>query len=176
MTKTLSLNTASVNELFAKIEADINQAVRPAAQAASEVLYQAVKANVAGIGRKTGNLERSIFQVYSKAKSSESRASYEISWNRKKAPHGHLVEFGYIQRYEMGINEQGQFIGPRVRPEMQGKRKPSSRASQAVKDAYYVPRKGGPVQVPAKAFIRSAQSRFPQAIEAAKREILSRIK
>jgi hypothetical protein len=35
-----------------------------------------------------------------------------------------------------------------------------------VKDAYYVPRKGGPLQIPARAFIRSAASRMPQAQKA----------
>ena len=176
MTVTIRLDTKSLDDLLRQLEDDVNEAVRPAAQAAAQVLYDAVEANVAALGRKTGNLDKSIYQVYSKTKSNAEVASYEIGWNRRIAPHGQLIEFGYMQRYEMGKDESGRFTGPMIRPEMMGKPKPSSRAAQSVKDAYYIPRIGGPVQVPAKAFIRGAQSRFPQALEAAKNELLSRIK
>lgn len=45
--------------------------------------------------RTPGLLRDSIFLAYSDKRSSESRAVYSISWNTKKAPHGHLIEFGH---------------------------------------------------------------------------------
>jgi hypothetical protein len=132
-------------------------AARPAAQAGAQVLYDQVKANVARLRRVTG-----IYQAFADGESGEGRATYRISWNQKKAPHGHLVEFGYLQRYEIARDARGRMF-PMVRPEMQGQPKPKRSASRAVKDAYYVPRKGGPLQIPGKAFLRSAWSRAPQA-------------
>jgi HK97 gp10 family phage protein len=66
------------------------------AAAMARVLYDEVKLNASPprMGRKTGNLERSIYRVYSPEKSGDAFKTYRISWNRSKAPHGHLVEFG----------------------------------------------------------------------------------
>lgn len=174
MSLTISADMSGLNDLLDKLEGDVNAAVRPAAQAAAQVLYDRVRQNVAGLGRVTGNLAASIYQVYAADESDASKATYQISWNARKAPHGHLVENGYLQRYEMGF-VNGRFIGPLVRPEMRGKPRPGRRASQAQKDAYFVPREGGPVQVPAKAFVRGAQDAFSQAMDAAKAELLRRI-
>lgn len=80
----------------------VNEAARPAAQAGAQVLYEEVKRNVSRIKRKTGNLAASIYQAYSEDNSTPGgRATYHVSWNAKKAPHGHLVEFGHLQRYEV---------------------------------------------------------------------------
>lgn len=147
------------------LDAAALEAARPAAQAGAQVLYDAVKANVSRIRRVSGNLERAIYQAFADAESGTGRATYRVSWNRKKAPHGWWLEFGFLQRYELARDARGR-IFPMVRPEMRGKPKPKRRASQAAKDAYYVPRKGGPRQVPGKAFIRSAASKMPLAQQA----------
>lgn len=146
-------------------------AVRPAAQAGAQVLYEAAKANVARIGRKTGNLAASIYQAYSRDNSGPLRAEYHVSWNRKKAPHGHLVEFGHIQRYVTFVDDQGKWRTA-VRPEARGRKKPGRKAPQAVKDAYYVPLKGGPKLVGAKPFIRPAAS--PQVMRKARNAMIDR--
>lgn len=130
-------------------------AVRPAAQAGSQVFYDEVKTKVRALGRKTGNLEQSIYQVFSQDNSVAGRAEYHVSWNRRKAPHGHLVEFGHMQRYVVYIDKRGQWK-TLVRPNMAGKPRPKRSASQAVKDAYYVPLKGGPRLVGARSFVRAA--------------------
>lgn len=44
-----------------------------------------------------GTLRNSIYQVFSKDNSTDRKAIYHVSWNRKKAPHGHLVEFGTVR-------------------------------------------------------------------------------
>lgn len=87
-----------------------DEAIRPAAQAGAQVFYEEVKLNAKrgnevrhlkgkdasgkGRTRPAGLLAASIYQVYSKDNSDNKHATYHVSWNKKKAPHGHLVEFG----------------------------------------------------------------------------------
>lgn len=146
-------------------------AVRPAAQAGAQVFYETVKVNVGALGKVTGNLASSIYQVYSRDNSGKSRAEYHVSWNRKKAPHGHLVEFGHLQRYVTYLDKRGQWR-TLVRPNMVGKPKPKRNAPQAVKDAYYVPLKGGPRIVGAKSFVRKAMS--PPIVRRARNAMIDR--
>jgi len=44
--------------------------------------------------KKSGLLQSAIYRVYSPERSDDSSRMYRVSWNRKKAPHGHLIEFG----------------------------------------------------------------------------------
>lgn len=141
------------------------ESARPAAFEASQVLYAEVRKNVAKIQRKTGNLERGVYQAYSKSNSGPGHATYHISWNARKAPHGGLVEFGHIQRYVSYLGSDGRFYTA-VRPEMRGKPKPGRRASQSAKDAYFV-RLPVPLQVAAQPFVRPAATKFPEALAAA---------
>jgi hypothetical protein len=152
------------------IERDVSAAIRPAAQAGAEVIYQAVLQNVQKIRSVTGNLRSSIYQAFSEDKSQVAgsgyaRATYHISWNAKTAPHGHLIEWGHLQRYEYYKGNDGK-VRPMVRPGLEFTKKPGRRASQAEKDAYYVPRIGGPKQVPAKPFIRPAFYKQGEAVAA----------
>ena len=66
------------------------------AAAMAKVIYDEVKLNVQPprLGRVTGNLDASIYRAYSPEKSSLTTKVYRISWNRSKAPHGGLIEFG----------------------------------------------------------------------------------
>lgn len=153
---------------------DAEAAIRPMTQAGAQVLYERVKLNVKALGRETGSLERSIYQAFSPENSQEGqRAQYHVSWNAAKAPHGHLVEYGYMQRYRYYQDNQGN-VRPMVRPGMDGKSPPRRRASQAEKDAYYVTLPT-PKQVPGKAFVRSAASALPQALKAAEAELWRRL-
>ena len=173
---TLSANLSGLDAMLDGLDARVQSAARPAAQAAAQVLYDEVRKNVQALGTKSGRLLRSIYQKYSTDHSGQGRATYHVSWNhsRDRAPHGWIVENGYLQRYEMAISDSGKFLGPRVRPGMQGKPRPDRHASQAVKDAYFVTLPT-PIQVPAKAFVRRAQSKFDAAYAAAEAELLRRI-
>jgi len=132
---------------------DVAQAVRPAAQAGAQVLYEAVKRNVAALGQETGNLQRAIYQAYSKDRSQGGKEVYHISWNARKAPHGHLVEFGYLQRYQVVKDRRtGKWITIK-----------SKRLST-------------PKQVPPKAFVRRAQAQMPAALQAAETKLLNSLK
>ena len=57
------------------------------------VIYDEVKLN-AERNKKSGLLHGAIYRVYSPEKSTATSKLYRVSWNKKKAPHGHLVEFG----------------------------------------------------------------------------------
>lgn len=166
-TMSLDLSDLGLDELVAGCE----EAARPAAQAGAQVFYNRVKANVTKIGKVTGNLSSSIYQVYSRDNSGRGVAQYHVSWNQKKAPHGHLVEYGHAQRYVTYVDKRGQWR-TLVRPEMAGKPKPKRRAPQAVKDAYYVPLKGGPRIVGARSFLRAAAT--PESMRAARNAMIDR--
>lgn len=76
-----------------------DQVLFSGAAAMARVMYDEVKLNASGIkpdgpGVVTGNLLGSIYWVYSPELSNPDRKTYKVSWNRAKAPHGHLIEFG----------------------------------------------------------------------------------
>jgi HK97 gp10 family phage protein len=66
--------------------------------ASARVIYDEVKLNVSGAREHpkigTGNLDKAIYRSYIEARSSETKKVYRISWDRRIAPHGHLIEFG----------------------------------------------------------------------------------
>jgi len=172
-TFTIAADLSGLNALMDELQGSVEHAVRPAAQAAAQVLYDDVTANVARIGKRTGNLARSIYQAFSDANSGPGKATYHVSWNAKKAPHGHLLEYGHLQRYRYYQDSNGQ-VRPMVRPGMDGKPRPGRRASQAEKNAYYVTLPT-PRQVAARPFIRPAAAKFDAAMRAAKAELYKRM-
>lgn len=171
----ISADTSELEAYLDAMGAAAQDAVRPAAQAGIQILYDAIQVNVSAMGRVTGNLGTSIYQYYSQENSVEGvSAEYHASWNHKKAPHGHLLEFGWMQRYEIRLNKKGEWI-TLIRPEAIGKPKPRRRASQAEKDAYYVPRQGGPKWNPGRWFTTRAADQMERALAAADQELQSRL-
>lgn len=82
---------------LSKFEKDIQEKVLfSGAAAMGRVIYDEVKLNASPprLGRKTGNLSNAIYWAFSPEKSSDSQKTYRVSWNKSKAPHGHLLEFG----------------------------------------------------------------------------------
>lgn len=172
--QTLKMDLSGFDALIDELAENAKDAIRPAAQAAAQVIYDAAKANVAQIKQNTGNLNDSIYQVYSKMLSGPHNAVYHISYNSKTAPHAGLVEYGHIQRYAAHLGDDGKWY-TLVRPDKRNEKPPRRRASQAEKDAYYVLRKGGPVQWLGKAFMRRAADKIPEAVKAAGDELRRRI-
>jgi len=170
---TIKADLRALNAAIDALGMNAQQAVRPAAQAAAQVLYDDVKANVNKIKKKSGNLANAIYQVYSKTNSGPGHATYHVSWNAKTAPHAGLVEYGHLQRYRYYKGADGQ-IRPMVRPGMDGTKRPGRRATQAQKDAYYVTLPQ-PVQVAARPFMRPAIDKFDKALKAAQEELSRRI-
>jgi len=67
--------------------------------AMARVIYDEVVLNVTvenrqGIGRVTGLLGSSIYRAYLPDRSTRELKVYRVSWNKKTAPHGHLLEYG----------------------------------------------------------------------------------
>lgn len=101
---------------------------RPAAQEMANVFYELARSNVLRLNQVTGNLYASIYQKYDDDQSEEGVARYVVSWrtsgaNLPRAPHGHLVEFGYIQTYQRYFkdgqwytNKKKKLDSPRVVP------------------------------------------------------------
>lgn len=112
---TCTFDTAALTAQIDALREDVQAAIRPAAQAGAQVLYEAVKANTPRstkghwfhgtsfklTGKKywydAGTLQRAIYQVYSKENSGVNQARYHISWNHKKVPYGHMVEYGTVK-------------------------------------------------------------------------------
>lgn len=100
----IKFDPSSLNEALDNITEAAEEHVRPAAQAGIQVLYDEVllrvpvntKARTTKSGRviAPGALKASIYQAFSKDNSGNGFATYHASWNYRKAPHGHLVEFG----------------------------------------------------------------------------------
>lgn len=147
----IKVDLAGLDAAVDSLDARLQENVRPAAQAGAEILYQAVKRNVSAMGRKTGNLAGAIYQAYSKERSRDGTAVYDISWNARKAPHGHLVEFGHIQKFKVYLGKDGKWYTNKAAP---------------------LP---APVQVAARPFIRPAAAAFPEAQDAMQARLLEGI-
>lgn len=104
-----------LSQFNAALEAErekFNAAARPAAQAGVQVIYDQARANVPVSAKghwfhgtsfkktgmkywfNAGSLRASIYQAFSQDNSSATKATYHVSWNRKKAPYAWMVEFG----------------------------------------------------------------------------------
>jgi len=105
----ISVNLAGLESAVSALQDKVHASARPAAQAAAQVLYDHARQNVAAIGRVTGKLSSAIYQTYSRDHSRPGVATYHVSWNARKAPHGHLVEFGHIQRYKVYLGKDGKW-------------------------------------------------------------------
>jgi hypothetical protein len=165
------LDTAAINQWLADLGQDVNQAVRPAAQAGAQVFYDQVHQNISGLRTYTGNLKSSIYQTYSEGQSLPQFgvAVYQVSWNSKKAPHGHLLEFGHRVEYVMGTNRIDGTWTPFVRPEYRNRKDvkfPGRRAPAAEKQKFYITRRTE-IRTRAFAFVRSAANRSEDALNAA---------
>lgn len=87
-----SVNGDGALRLLEQLDERAQQAVRPAAFDAAEVFYQEVLLRVPV---KSGRLRSAIYRAYSEDNSKPGeKAMYHVSWNARKAPHGHLIEFG----------------------------------------------------------------------------------
>jgi hypothetical protein len=176
------IDVSSLRNVLHGLDAKIDAAIRPAAQAGAQVFYNEA---VTRAPSKSGTLKSAIYQKFVPEESAEGvRATYKVSWRTglgkgetglPTAPHGALLEYGWIQRYAVYTGTDGQWYTA-VRPEMRGKPAPKRTASQATKDAYYVLRKGGPVQWLPKSFIRSSyDAKYATALEAVKATLVAEI-
>jgi hypothetical protein len=100
------------------------------------VFYDTAKINVARIKKLSGNLDKAIYQAFSPENSGQGVAEYHISWNAKTAPHGHLLENGFWQRYQVVMTRKGWVT--LARPESAGKKKAAAQ-SQSGREGCVLP-------------------------------------
>ena len=141
----VNFDAAAWGKEISGMAGDVKDAARPAAQAGAQILYDAVKLNVSRLKTHSGKLAAAIYQAYSRDQSVNGLQVYHVSWNARKAPHGHLVEYGHRQPFEVYFSK---------------------------KRGGWFTRKGvpakAPKQVAAKPFVRPAAALFPQALDAAR--------
>jgi HK97 gp10 family phage protein len=108
----ISFNTKQLQEQLQATADKMHKATRPAAQAGVQLIYDRARAN-APVSKKAhyfhiegrkygpfqpGNLRDSIYQVFSRDKSFRDVSTYEVSWNKTKAPYGFAYEYGNSKR------------------------------------------------------------------------------
>lgn len=182
----LDFDVAPLMRQAERLEKVVKAAIRPAAFAASDAFYKEVRTRALTVGGSAG-LQAAIYQKFvitDKAGVSGDSATYHISWRKQRArtslnkaanpdaglPYstiGYWIEFGRLQRYAVYLAKDGQWYTA-VRPEKRGTPRPKASASQATKDAYFLPRPGGPVQWLPKSFLRSSyEAKKSEAMQAA---------
>lgn len=64
--------------------------------------------------QRRGQLKEAIYLAFDGRRSvlNAGHYVYQVSWNAKKAPHGHLVEFGHWMAYKFARGEEGKFYTP----------------------------------------------------------------
>lgn len=177
---------------FDGLEDAMKSAIRKAAFAGSDVFYKEVKHRALAIGGSK-RLQAAIYQKFvvdSKGGILGESATYHISWRKghsqnNKEGHagegalpsttiGFWIEFGRWQRYMVRTDKNGEWYTVK-RPGATGK-PPGRKASQAQKDAYWMPRKDGPVYWLPKSFLRSgyeaAKEKAREAAQARMKELI----
>lgn len=96
---------------------------------------------------RPGALRDAIYLAFRDGESTQARVKYTVSWNAKKAPHGHLIEFGHWQPFDVVLTKAG------------WRTRASGKGARAKGRA----RKGGPKWIPAVPFLRPAyETVFPR--------------
>lgn len=101
----ISMDVSAINAQLDALAKSAKDATRPAAQAGAQVLYEEVLRRVPVSDQehstkgkkhtfKPGNLRAAIYQAFVQDESGPGRATYRISWNKRKAFYGHFVEHG----------------------------------------------------------------------------------
>lgn len=121
MPAAININLRAFKEQLQATTQQLQQATRPAAQAGAEIMYQRAKQHALALrsdkehyfqgtaskkapkGSKKnfrygpyqpGNLAAAVYQVFAKTRSFKDVSTYEVSWNKDKAPYGFMVELG----------------------------------------------------------------------------------
>lgn len=102
-------------------EAGLNRLLGPArvslarsmAVAGGEVLRDEAKTRINTHNNVLGN---AIYLAFRERYSNEKEVQYAVTWNKSKAPHGHLVEFGHWQIYAVVRKPDGTYVTDKRRP------------------------------------------------------------
>lgn len=188
----VEFDTGPLLAKFDGLEDAMRSAIRKAAFAGSDVFYKEVRHRALSIGGSK-RLQAAIYQKFvvdSKGGVLGESATYHISWRKGHSQNnkegqagegalpsttiGFWIEFGRWQRYMVRTDKNGEWYTVK-RPGATGK-PPGRKASQAQKDAYWMPRKDGPVYWLPKSFLRSgyeaAKEKAREAAQARMKELI----
>lgn len=110
----VKIDDAAVQRALSSMDKLANSLGRSMAVAGGELLRDVAKvlAPVGGAGPDgsiTPGLLRSAIYLAYKDNSTHESIRYAVSWNSRKAPHGHLLEFGHWQPYKVYMTADGGF-------------------------------------------------------------------
>lgn len=89
----INIDNTDLEKVFAKLDQNVKEHLaRSGALAGAKIIRDEAKLRVPV---DKGTLRDSIYVAFSERDSDSKQKAYTVSWNRKKAPHGHLVESGY---------------------------------------------------------------------------------
>jgi HK97 gp10 family phage protein len=95
----LSLDTSEWTAALARLEPLLKVSLaRSMAVAGGQLLLNEARSNAPA---QSGKLRDALYLAFKDGKSDEKQVVYSVSWNSKKAPHGHLLEFGHWQPYKV---------------------------------------------------------------------------
>lgn len=121
------LDTSGWDQGLAKLLGPLRESLaRSMAVAGGKVLRDDAKAR-APVGTAEGGsitpglLQSSIYLAYREAQSVNGRFVYSVSWNSKKARHGHLLEFGHWQTHVSYRGADGEWYSDPSKPLKQPK-------------------------------------------------------
>lgn len=71
--------------------------------------------NVGTDNQQPGVLQRAIYQAFDERAHvlNPAQYKYNVSWNSKVAPHGHLIEFGHKMPFQYDITGDGRYFTPK---------------------------------------------------------------
>lgn len=82
-----------------------------------QAIENAPTLNPQGVGtdnQRPNQLKEAMYLAFDGRRSilNEGYLVYTVSWNAKRAPHGHLIEFGHMLPYEYEVTPDGKFYTP----------------------------------------------------------------
>lgn len=86
-----------------------------------------------------GLLKSSIYLAYKQDRSNAKLATYSISWNSRKAPHGHLIEFGHWMYFKVYKGADGEWYTNLKAPLEHPRWVPAQPFLRPALDTYHVP-------------------------------------
>lgn len=115
------VDTSGVQRALARMAGPVRISLaRSMAVAAGKVLRDEAKqlapVGMEGESQNPGLLRDSMYLAYKDGRSTDQQQVYAVSWNARRAPHGHLVEFGHWQEYVTYKGQDGNwYTNPNIR-------------------------------------------------------------
>lgn len=176
----MTLDMAKLGAALQDIEKRVDAAVRPAAYAGIRVLYDRVRDNVETMltqaylppGKQRDVILNAVYHAFMDDYSSRKKKYYRVSWNRKKAPHAHLVEWGHLLTYRVYFGKDGHYH-TMVKPKMlktwlSMKARGYKSVPKNRRDEFFI-RHPSPKHIAPRPFMREAMSQFGRALNEVER-------